>query len=92
LVLDIAGNSAIVLLYLLTRVVGIPIFGPEAGDMEGVGIIDVCATMSEAVITIGALLLRGVTRQGKALIAPILAGVLLLVARLPHLVLFLWLL
>jgi len=34
LILGIAGNSAIVLLYLLTRVVGIPLFGPEAGDVE----------------------------------------------------------
>ena len=27
----IAGNLAIVMLYLLTRTVGIPLFGPEAG-------------------------------------------------------------
>jgi hypothetical protein len=33
LLLGIAGNSAIVRLYLLTRVVGIPLFGPEAGDV-----------------------------------------------------------
>jgi hypothetical protein len=37
LLLGIAGNSAIVLLYLFTRVVGIPLFGPEAGEAEGVG-------------------------------------------------------
>jgi hypothetical protein len=36
LLLGITGNSAIVLLYLLTRVVGIPLFGPEAGEVEGV--------------------------------------------------------
>ena len=94
LVLGIAGNSAIILLYLLTRVVGIPLFGPEAGEVEGVGFVDVCATASEAaiVIAIGALLLRGVLRQSAALIAPILAGALLLVAHLPHLLLLLWLL
>lgn len=93
-VLGLAGNSAIILLYLLTRVVGIPLFGPEAGEVEGVGIIDVCATVSEAaiVITIGALLLQGIIRQSVALIAPIVAGALLLAAHLPHLVLFLWLL
>jgi len=31
LLLGIAGNLAIVVLYLLTRTVGIPLFGPEAG-------------------------------------------------------------
>jgi hypothetical protein len=71
--LAIVGNSGIILLYLLTRVVGIPLFGPEAGQIEGVGIIDVCATVSEAVIVIaiGALLLRRVIRQSTALITPI---------------------
>jgi hypothetical protein len=60
LLLGIAGNSAIVFLYLFTRVVEIPIFGPEAGEVEGVGIFDVCATSSEAAIVVGlgALILR----------------------------------
>jgi hypothetical protein len=31
LLLGIAGNSAVLLLYLFTRVVGVPLFGPEAG-------------------------------------------------------------
>src|SRR5215203_6437605 len=31
LLLGIAGNLAIAVLYLLTRTVGIPLFGPEAG-------------------------------------------------------------
>jgi hypothetical protein len=94
LVLGIVGNSAIILLYLLTRVVGIPLFGPEAGVVEGVGVVDVCATASEAaiVITVGALLLRGVIRQSTALVAPILVGALMLIAHLPHLVLLFWLL
>lgn len=94
LVLGIAGNSAIILLYLLTRVVGIPLFGPEAGEVESVGFVDVCATASEAaiVIAVGAVLLRGVMRQSTALIAPILAGALMLIAHLPHLVLLVWLL
>jgi hypothetical protein len=38
----IAGNLAIVGLYLLTRTVGIPFFGPEAGEVEGFGFVDVC--------------------------------------------------
>jgi hypothetical protein len=93
LVLGIAGNSAIVLLYLLTRVVGTPFFGPAAGEVEGVGLADVCATASEAAIVVatGALLLRGVIRQSTALLAPLVAGATMLVAHLPHLVLLLWL-
>jgi hypothetical protein len=93
LVLGIAGNSAIILLYLLTRVVGIPFFGPAAGEVEGVGLADVCATASEAAIVVatGALLLRGLIRQSTALLAPLLAGATMLIAHLPHLVLLLWL-
>jgi hypothetical protein len=43
----IAGNLAIVVLYLLTRTVGIPFFGPEAGEVEKFGLVDMCATASE---------------------------------------------
>lgn len=94
LLLGIVGNSAIVLLYLLTRVVGIPLFGPEAGKVEDVGLVDVCATASEAAILIalGALLLRRVLRERGALITAIMAGALLLAAHLPHLLLLLFLL
>jgi hypothetical protein len=90
----IAGNSAIVLLYLLTRVVGIPLFGPEAGDVEDVGLADVCATASEAaiIIALGALLLLRVLKERGAVITAILAGALLLAAHLPHLLLLFFLL
>jgi hypothetical protein len=56
----IAGNLAIVGLYLLTRTVGIPFFGPEAGEVEGFGFVDVCATASELgiAVALGAALLR----------------------------------
>ena len=92
--LGIAGNSAIILLYLLTRAVGVPLFGPEAGEVEEVGLVDVCATASEAaiVVAIGALLLRRVIRQSTVLKAPLLAGAVMLLAHLPHLVLLLLLL
>jgi hypothetical protein len=91
LVLGIAGNSAIVLLYLLTRVVGIPLFGPEAGEVEGVGIIDLCATSSEAaiVVALGALVLLGIARERTTLIGLILSAMLLVAAHLPHLLLLL---
>jgi hypothetical protein len=91
LLLGIAGNSAIVLLYLLTRVVGIPFFGPEAGEVEEVGIIDVCATMSEVsiVVALGVLMLMGIARERTTLIGLILSAILLLGAHLPHLLLLL---
>jgi hypothetical protein len=91
LLLGIGGNSAIVLLYLLTRVVGIPLFGPEAGEVEGVGVIDVCATMSEVaiVVALSLLLLMGLARERTTLIGLILSAILLLGAHLPHLLLLL---
>jgi hypothetical protein len=94
LLLGIAGNSAIVLFYLFTRVVGVPLFGPEAGEVEGVGIIDVCATASEAaiVVALGVLLLWRLAGERTTLIGLILSGMLLLGAHLPHLLLFLALL
>jgi hypothetical protein len=94
LLLGIAGNSAIVLLYLSTRVLGIPFFGPEAGEIEDVGVIDVCATMSEAaiVVALGALLMWRLAGERTALIGLVGSAILLLVAHLPHLLLLLALL
>jgi hypothetical protein len=85
------GNSAIVLLYLLTRVMGIPLLGPEAWEVERVGIIDVCATTSEAamVVALGALMLLGIARERTPLLGLVLAAVLLVAAHLPHLLLLL---
>jgi hypothetical protein len=81
------ANSAIVLLYLVTRVVGIPLFGPEAGEVEGVGIIDVCATSSEAaiIVALGVLVLLRLARERTTLIGLVLSGMLLLAAHLPRL-------
>jgi len=91
LLLGIAGNSAIVLLYLFTRVVGIPFFGPEAGEVEGVGIIDVCATSSEAavVVALGVLVLWRLAGERTTLIGLVLSAMLLVGAHLPHLLLLL---
>ena len=91
LLLGIAGNSAIVLLYLLTRVVGIPLFGPEAGEVEGVGIVDICATSSEAgiVVALGVVLLWRLAKERTTLIGLVLSAILLLAAHLPHLLLLL---
>jgi hypothetical protein len=87
LLLGIIGNSAIVLLWLLTRVVGIPIFGPEAWEVERVGMIDVCASASETaiVVALGGLLLWRLAQERTALILLLSSMILLLAAHLPHL-------
>jgi hypothetical protein len=43
----IAGNLVLVLVYLVTRTVGIPLLGPEAGEVESVGADGVIANTSE---------------------------------------------
>ena len=89
LLTGIAGNLAIVVLYLLTRTVGIPFFGPEAGEVERFGFVDVCATTSELgiAVALGAALLRNATPERKRTIVLIVAVGLVSVGHLVHLVL-----
>ena len=89
LLLGIGGNLAIATLYLLTRTVGIPFFGPEAGEVEGVGFIDVCATTSELgiAVALGTALLRETTPQRRRTILLVVAVGLVLVGHVVHLVL-----
>ena len=58
--LGIVGNLAVVGLWVITRTVGIPFFGPDAGEVEAVGPIDALSTPLEAllVIVLGLLLWR----------------------------------
>ncbi len=89
LLFGIAGNAAIASLYLLTRTVGIPLFGPEAGEVEGVGFVDVCATASELGIAaaLGTALLRETAPQRRRTILLVVAVGLVLVGHVVHLVL-----
>jgi hypothetical protein len=89
LLAGIAGNLAIVALYLLTRTVGIPLFGPEAGEVEGFGLVDVCATASEVgiAVALGAALLRETTTERRRMILLITAVALVGVGHVVHLVL-----
>ena len=50
LLLGIECNLLIVALYFVTRTVGVPVFGPDAVEVEEVGLTDLCATMSELAI------------------------------------------
>lgn len=89
LLLGIIGNSLIILLYLLTRTVEIPLLGPAAGEVEQLGFIDVCATTSEValILALSSLLLWRLFHERVNLFMFILATAILLLAHLPHLLL-----
>jgi hypothetical protein len=50
--LGIAGNLALIVLYVVTRTTGIPWFGPGAGEVEAVSWVDVVAKALEAVAVV----------------------------------------
>jgi manganese oxidase len=59
LLLGVVGNLFIVSLWAVTRTVGIPFFGPHAGEVERVGMVDLSATVAElALVTLLIALLR----------------------------------
>ena len=47
-----AGNLAVAVLYVVTRTVGIPYFGPHAGVVEEVGMLGLAATVVEVTLVI----------------------------------------
>lgn len=53
----VAGNVAIILLYVVTRTVGIPFFGPAAGVVEEVRVLDVVSKLLEVGVIAGLALL-----------------------------------
>lgn len=60
------GNAMIVLLWLVTRVVGIPL-GPQAGEVERFQVLDVSASTAEAAVVVCcALALHRVTRLARS--------------------------
>ena len=89
LVLGLGGNLSIVVLYLVTRTVGIPFLGPHAGEVEGVGATDLCATVSELAIVLGAgvVLLRVLSPQARRTALILAAVAALSLAHLVHLLL-----
>ena len=89
LLLGIGGNVSIIVLYLLTRTVGVPFFGPHAGEVEGVGVVDLFATTSELALVVALLgvLLRGLPRERVVVLLFVMALVGLFVGHLLHLML-----
>jgi hypothetical protein len=60
------GNAVIVLLWLVTRVVGIPV-GPQAGEVERFQLLDISASTAEAAVVVCcALALHRVTRIARS--------------------------
>ena len=49
--LGIFGNAAVIGLYIITRTMGMPLFGPEAGKVEPVTLIGIASKITE-VLTI----------------------------------------
>ena len=71
LVTGLFAHMMLIQFYVITRTVGIPLFGPHAGEAEAVGVLDLISKMLEvaAVLLIGRLLLRHESPKG-ALGAP----------------------
>ena len=103
LYLGIAANLGVIILWLVTRTVGIPFFGPHVGEMEDIGALDLAATSVELalvfVLLAGLWLSRPDTvlpaatsrpeaRQGERALIPIL---MFAVVALFGLALWLWL-
>jgi hypothetical protein len=52
LLAGIIGNSLIIGLYLVTRTLGIPFFGPHAGDVEPIGMLDTISKIVELALIV----------------------------------------
>ncbi len=89
LLLGVGGNLSIVVLYILMRTVGIPFFGPHAGEVEGVGVADLAATAAELALVAALLtvLLRGLPRERVVVLLFVLALAGLFVGHMLHLIL-----
>jgi hypothetical protein len=72
----IIGNLAIIALWVVTRTIGIPVFGPHAGEIEAIGAIDVASKLVEVLlIVVLGVMLRSASQRppqttGIALLAP----------------------
>ncbi len=66
--LGIVGNAAVILLYVVTRTVGVPFLGPAAGEVEPLGAGGVVTTLFEAVLV---CLLIGLWRAPAPLRSPV---------------------
>jgi hypothetical protein len=86
-ILAVSVNLAIIGLWLATRTVGIPFFGPHAWEVEAVGTIDLTCTLAELVLVValGALLMKGLSTERRVQIVIVIATSALLLGHLVHL-------
>jgi len=81
-VAGIFGNVAIVVLYIVTRTAGVPLFGPMVGVVEDFGVVDLVATAAELALA-GVLVTQlRVVYRGRVVNALIALGAVLWVLRL----------
>jgi hypothetical protein len=87
LLAGVAGNLAILILWLVTRTSGIPFFGPHAGEVEDVGTLDLVCTLAEVGIIagLGVLTMRDLPTERRIQIVVVLATSALLFWHLLHL-------
>jgi hypothetical protein len=64
----IVANLGVVALWLVTRTVGIPFFGPHAGEVEAFGVADLAATTVELALSVALVALWRSARQAAALL------------------------
>jgi hypothetical protein len=76
-----------VILWLVTRTTGIPLFGPHAGEIEEAGVLDVACALAEVGIVagLGTLAMRGLPTEGRIQIVVVAAASALLFWHLLHL-------
>lgn len=87
LLLGVASNLAVAILWLVTRTTGIPLLGPHAGETERVGVLDLACTLGEVGIVagLGALAMRGLPTERRIQVVVVLAVSSLLFWHLLHL-------
>jgi hypothetical protein len=87
LLLGVASNLAVAILWLVTRTTGMPLLGPHAGETEGVGVLDLACTLGEVGIVagLGALAMRGLPTERRIQVVVVVAVSSLLFWHLLHL-------
>ncbi len=63
--IGIIGNAAIVIMYLVTRTLGIPFFGPGAGEIEEASLLGIISVVAEILLIIALAVLDTKNRKNR---------------------------
>ena len=87
LLLGVAGNLTVVILWLATRTSGIPLLGPHAGEVEEVEALDLFCTLAEVclVFGLGALAMKDLVTESRIQVVVVLGVSAVLFWHLLHL-------